>query len=197
MRVIAVNKYPIEIELQMQKFYLSLSEHEKRRYAAIEALKLGHGGKKYICEILGCTFPTLKSGLRELSSQDELDISCIRKPGAGRKNYIEKHPEINKVFLAVIDENTAGSPMDEKIKWTNLSRLELSEKLKEKGFNVSVTVVDQLLKNNNFRRRKASKTIAGGKSENRDDQFKKIVRLKNEYIENGNPVISMDTKKKN
>lgn len=55
--------------------------------------------------------------------------------------------------------------MNEEIKWTNLTRGQIAEKLTEEDFNVSVTIVDQLLKNHNFRRRKASKTVAGGKSD--------------------------------
>lgn len=192
-----MKKYPVEVERQMQIFFSSLPEHEKRRYAAVEAIKLGHGGKKYICDLLGCNFRTLEHGLNELQSQERLETNRIRKPGAGRQFYIEEHPEINDAFLKVIEKHTAGSPMDEKIKWTNLSRKQLAEKLKAEGFDVSVTVVDQLLKKHNFRRRKAVKTIAGGQVKNRDKQFKNIERLKNEYHENGNPVISMDTKKKN
>ena len=87
--------------------------------------------------------------------------------------------------------------MDEAIKWTNLKRGEISEKLKEHGFSVSVTVVDQLLEKHNFRSRKAFKVEAGKKSiPNRDEQFKNIERLKEEYRAQGNPVMSMDVKKK-
>jgi len=173
-----INKYDSEIERYMQRFYLTLPENEKRRYAAIEAIKLGHGGKKYICELLGCDYKTLMRGLNELKHNFLFYLTGIRKNGAGRKRVIEEQPEINETFLKVIEENTAGSPMNEKIKWTNLTRGQIADKLAEKGFNVSVTVVDRLLENNNFRRRKASKTVAGGKSESRDEQFKNIERLK-------------------
>ena len=191
-----MNKYPVEIEQQMQFFFSSLPEHQRRRYAALEAQKLGHGGKRYICELLKCNFRTLEHGLNELQNTETIETGRIRKPGAGRQFYIEQYPEINDAFLKVIEKNTAGSPMDEKIKWTNLSRNQLAEGLKVQGFDVSVTVVDQLLKKHDFRRRKAVKTVAGGKTKNRDEQFKNIGRLKNEYHENSNPVISMDTKKK-
>lgn len=192
-----MQKYPSAIEEQMKRFYLSLPEHERRRYAAIEALKLGHGGKKYICDLLGCHFLTLERGLKELESGEPLKTDRIRKSGAGRQFYIEEHPEINDAFLKIIGKNTAGSPMDETIKWTNLSRSKLAENLKTEGFDVSVTIVDQLLEKHNFRRRQAVKSIAGGQVQNRDQQFKNIDRLKEEYREKGNPVISMDTKKKN
>ena len=87
--------------------------------------------------------------------------------------------------------------MNENIKWTNLSREKLALGLKEKGFPVSVTVIDQLLKKHNFRPRKAFKNEAGKTNiPDRDEQFKNIERLKEEYHKNGDPVMSMDVKKK-
>ena len=87
--------------------------------------------------------------------------------------------------------------MDESVKWSNLSRSEIAEKLKQHGFSVSVTVVDQLLDKHNFRRRQAFKVEAGKKNiPHRDEQFKNIERLKEEYQAQGNPVMSMDVKKK-
>jgi len=59
--------YSSEVERQMKCFYHSLSEKDRRRYAAVEAVKLGHGGKKYICDLLGCHFDTLIKGIDELN----------------------------------------------------------------------------------------------------------------------------------
>jgi hypothetical protein len=88
--------------------------------------------------------------------------------------------------------------MDETIKWTNLSRPSIAEELKGRGFKVSVTVVDRLLKKHGFRRRQAYKVEAGKKNiPQRDEQFKNIEDLKQQYILEGNPVLSMDVKKKN
>jgi len=88
--------------------------------------------------------------------------------------------------------------MDETIKWTNLSQEEIARRLEEKKYKVSVPIVKQLLEKHNFRRRKAFKTISG-KEEivNRDEQFKNIEKLKEEYNKEGNPILSMDVKKKN
>lgn len=97
----------------------------------------------------------------------------------------------------MLQNHTAGSPVDVIIRWTNLKRGEIAEKLKEHGFTVSVTVVDQLLKKHNFRSRQAFKVEAGKKNiPSRDEQFKNIERLKEEYRAQGNPVMSMDVKKK-
>jgi hypothetical protein len=88
--------------------------------------------------------------------------------------------------------------MDETIKWTNLSRPAIAEQLKNQGFPVSVTVVDQLLKKHHFRPSQAFKAEAGKANiPQRDEQFKNIERLKQEYCAQGNPVLSMDVKKKN
>ena len=87
--------------------------------------------------------------------------------------------------------------MDETIKWTNLKRHEIATLLKAEGVEVSVTVVDQLLEKHNFRKRKAVKALVTGGSEQRNEQFETIERLKDSYQSTGNPVMSMDTKKEN
>ena len=87
--------------------------------------------------------------------------------------------------------------MNEQIKWTNLNRKEIAQLLKDEGISVSVTVVDQLLEKYNYRKRKAQKRLATGKHPQRNQQFENIEKLKISYHEAGNPVLSMDTKKKN
>ena len=188
--------YSSTIEKQMQNFYHSLSEKDKRRYAAIEAVKLSHGGKKYICCLLGCHFVTLEKGIQELKNDQALAQTRIRKMGGGRKIIADTTEGLDEAFLCVLKNHTAGSPMDGSIKWTNLTRPKIVELLKKKGFNVGVSVVADLLEKHEFRKRKAFKNVAGGNNEFRDEQFKNIERLKQEYKAQGNPVISMDVKKK-
>lgn len=86
--------------------------------------------------------------------------------------------------------------MDEQIKWTNLNRPQIAKLLKAEGISVSVTVVDQLSRKHHYRRRKARKELATGSHPQRNEQFEKIKQLKQRYTEEGNPVMSMDTKKK-
>ena len=86
--------------------------------------------------------------------------------------------------------------MDEKVKWSNLSREKIAEELAAKAFPVSVTVVDQLLAKHDFRHRQAFKSEAGQQAEQRDEQFKNIERLVEAARKTGNPVMSMDVKKK-
>jgi len=180
----------------MHNFYQSLSEKDRRRYAAIEAKKLGYGGISYICRVLQCNDRTVERGLSELETTLPTAEKRIRQVGGGRKSVIASTPELDHAFLRVIERHTAGSPMDETIKWTNLTREELVKRLGEEGFVVSVTVVDQLLEKHNFHRRQAVKSLSGQETPQRDEQFKHIQELIQQYQQQGNPVMSMDVKKK-
>lgn len=189
--------YPAAIEAQMQRYYRSLSEKDRRCYAAIEAVKLGYGGQVYIRQLFRCHHETLQLGMRELQDETILQQERIRQAGGGRKSAFETIAGLDEAFLRVLERHTAGSPMDEQLKWTNLKRHEIAQLLQEGGIEVSVTVVDQLLKKHHFRKRKAVKTLATGTSEHRNEQFETIEHLKQTYQADGNPVISMDTKKEN
>ena len=180
----------------MKGFWRSLSEKDKRRYAAAEAVKFKQGGASYVCDLFGTSFKTVARGTRELADPEALSMTGIRLPGGGRKRILEAHPEIDAAFFKVLQGHTAGSPMNEEVKWTNLTRDEIAEGLSAEWHPVSVTIVDQLLRKHEFRKRKAQKAIAGGTTENRDEQFLNIQRLIGEYHAAGNPVLSMDTKKK-
>jgi hypothetical protein len=192
-----IQPYSPEIEAQMCNFYNSLSEKDRRRYAAIEADKLGYGGANYIRRILHCDYRTITRGRCELKIGLSGKEDRIREPGGGRKSVLATMEGLDDAFSEVVKNHTAGSPMNDAIKWTNLSRPAIAEKLKKKGFSLSVTVVDQLLKKHHFRPRQAFKAEAGKKNiPQRDDQFKNIERLKKDYHAQGNPVLSMDVKKK-
>src|SRR5947209_20019646 len=100
-------------------------------------------------------------------------------------------------FLKVVQDHTAGDPMRAEVKWTNLSRAQIADKLGALGTPASRQVVSQLLRKHGYRRRKAlKKKTMGPRNPNRNAQFENIARLKQEYLKAGLPVISMDTKKK-
>ena len=109
--------YSKEIESEMVKFYNSLSEKDKRRYAAIEAKKLGHGGIKYISELFGCHRNTITEGKSELENREveKFNEKAIREKGGGRKSCFEQIRELDEEFLSVVKEATAGDPMEEKM----------------------------------------------------------------------------------
>ena len=192
-----MNSYPSQVEQQMQQFYHSLSEKDRRRYAAIEAVKLGWGGLTYISQLFGCDYYTIRFGIEELNDPSAMNLKRIRRPGGGRKSAFEKIKGLDQAFMRVIAQYTAGSPMDEQIKWTNLTRQEIVQLLRQEGITVSVPVVAQLLDKHNYRQRKAQKRMATGEHPQRNQQFENIGQLKQSYLEAGNPVLSMDTKKKN
>jgi hypothetical protein len=189
--------YPPEIEEQMKKLYGSLNEKDRRRYAAIEVVKLGWGGMSYISKLLGCEYYALRLGQEELQDSEAMAMTRVRRPGGGRKSALTTIEGLDEAFLQVLSQHTAGSPMDEQVKWTNLTRAEISELLKAEGIEVSVTVVDQLLEQHNYRKRKAQKRLSSGEHPQRNAQFENIEELARRYQTSGNPVLSMDTKKKN
>ena len=192
-----VRVYSSEIEAQMQRYYGSLSEKDRRRYAAIEAVKIGHGGISYIHRVLGCGRSSIRLGLAELLDDEAMSEERQRSPGGGRKSAFETHENLDAAFLRVVERHTAGSPMDASIKWTHLTRQQIADRLaSEEGIDISVTVVDQLLDNHQFRRRQALKRKSTGNNPNRNQQFEKIHELVERYQSAGEPVISMDTKKK-
>ena len=99
-------------------------------------------------------------------------------------------------FLEILAEFTAGDPMREGVLWTNLSRCEISRRLQELGTPASRHTVRKLLKKHRLGQRKARKKKSMGAHPDRNAQFENIARLKAEYLASGDPVISIDTKKK-
>jgi hypothetical protein len=77
-----MDAYTPEVEAKMKRLFDSLKENDRRRYAAIEALKLGYGGIEYIARVLGCDPKTIRAGLAELDGEAELDTGRVRKKGA-------------------------------------------------------------------------------------------------------------------
>jgi hypothetical protein len=78
-----MDSYPPDVERMMRRLFGSLREGDRRRYAAIEAAKLGHGGVEYVAGVLGCDPKTVRQGLTELDGGDEFDPTRSRKKGAG------------------------------------------------------------------------------------------------------------------
>lgn len=191
-----LDPYGEEVEDWMRNLYQSLSEKDRRRYAAVEAKKLGYGGISYVCRVFGCRESSVNRGLKELEAPLTPGETQIREEGGGRKKIVDTTSGLDEAFLEIMSPHTAGSPMDETIKWSNLGREKIAEMLAEKGYPVSIIVVEQLLKKHDFRPRKAFKSEAGKEVENRDEQFKNIENLIEYARESGNPAMSMDVKKK-
>jgi hypothetical protein len=100
------------------------------------------------------------------------------------------------VFQEVLADHTAGSPMAEELVWTDLTKQDIAERMTEQGMPVSVHIVEQLLEEQNFHRRQSQKQLPMGSNPDRNAQFENIARLKREYQDRGEPVLSIDTKKR-
>ena len=147
--------------------------------------------------MLGCDHKTIGRGLDEL---DELDGvgpgDRIRKVGGGRKRALETIEGIDEIFLRVLENYTAGDPMREAVRWTNLTYQEIIDHMSVEGIVISKAVVKQLLKKHGYVKRKAQKRLSGGEHRDRNAQFERIAGLKDDYEGSGKPIISVDTKKK-
>ena len=181
----------------MQKFYATLSEKHKRLYVASEAIKFGYGGESYISSILNCGISTIREGKKDLQNQELLNSARIRRIGGGKKKRLSQEPELETIFLEILKDHTAGDPMNPEIRWTNLNIVGIQEKFASKDKEVGVKIIKQLLKKHGYKKRKAKKVLTQKTVENRNEQFENIKKIKEEYIQRGDPVISIDTKKKN
>ena len=191
-----VDGYNDDLCKAMILFFNSLSEKDRRRYAALESIKLGHGGITYIANLFFCDEKTIQRGISDVDDSERMEQERVRLKGGGRTSALNAHEKIDEVFLAVLKDHTAGDPMDEKVKWTNLSKDEISILMKKKGIKVSKNIIKKLFKKHGYVKRKALKKKTTGDSPLRDKQFVKISKLKNEYESSDNPIISIDAKKK-
>jgi Rhodopirellula transposase DDE domain len=105
-------------------------------------------------------------------------------------------PQLRETFRAVLADHTAGSPVAEEIIWTDLTATDIAARLSESGTPVSVHLVEQLLEEHDYHRRKAQKALPLDEHQDRDAQFRNIARLKQEYLASLNPLLSIDTKKR-
>jgi len=188
--------YEKDIEIKMRRMFDSLSEKDRRRYAGIEAEKLGHGGIGYISELFDTDPKTVRRGKEELELTETPVPDRIREVGGGRHVATVEKPTLEDNFRKILAEFTAGDPMREGVLWTNLSRSEISRRLKEMGTPASRHTVRKLLKKLGLGQRKVRKKKSMGAHPDRNAQFENIAKLKKEYLADGDPVISIDSKQK-
>jgi Rhodopirellula transposase DDE domain len=189
--------YRPEIEQLLRQYYQSLSEKDRRRFAALEAIKLGHGGTRYIAKILGCDPQTVKDGMRELKQlPDDPAGSRVRKPGGGRKKTEVKHADLTHQVQETIKNRTAGDPMRQNVLWTDLTPQEIAKSLQEQSVCAAPRIVRRILDGLGLARRQIAKVLPGGDSPHRGAQFRHLAQLIQEFLDAGNPVLSIDTKKK-
>ena len=190
--------YQTEVEQKMRNVYDCLSEKDRRRYAAAEVVKLGYGGVAYIARLFGCSPESIEHGVRERDQLPDDPLgNRIRRPGAGRPKIEEQHPEVVQHVQQIIGHRTAGDPMRAHVTWTDLTPNEIAGHLREEFETIiAPRIVRRILGGLNFGLRKIAKVLPGKESPDRDRQFLRIAELKDAFLAAGNPVISMDTKKK-
>src|SRR5208283_2201900 len=159
----------------------------------VEAQSLGHGGISLVAETAGVSRGLIHRALQELSESDVRDR--IRKPGAGRKKLSETTPELVAALDALVEPDSRGDPMSP-LRWTCKSTRQLADALKRKGFEVSHTVVAELLHDDDYSLRGNVKTKEGSDHEDRDAQFHHINKQAKKFLRASLPVISVDCKKK-
>jgi glycerol kinase len=110
----------------------------------------------------------VSQGIIELKNSWQIATDGVRKTGGGRKKSIEAIADINDKFIKVIWDHTAGDPMDEKIRWTNLTHQEIADRLKDEGIEVSKKIVKNLFKKHGYVKRKAQKVLGTGMTADRN-----------------------------
>ncbi len=161
---------------------------------AAEARVLGPGGAKIVSAATGMAASTIYSGLKHLASGETLEGGRLRGPGAGRKALIETDRGLVEALLALVEPDARGDPMSP-LRWTCKSLRRLAADLSEQGHRVSHTVVAELLKREKFSLQANVKTREESDHPDRNAQFGIISTAVKGALSEGQPVISVDTKK--
>ena len=187
------------IEKRFKLFSPFLNERQRRILAAIEAQILGRGGVSYIAKVTGLSRNTVAAGSLEFQ-RAEINGNApvkerIRKPGGGRKRTIQKDPALKADLQHLIEPITRGDP-ESALLWTCKSVRRLADELKKMGHETSHRMVAELLDQMGYSLQANRKTKEGGSHPDRDAQFDYIYQKVKQFQEQGQPVISVDAKKK-
>lgn len=186
----------ITLEQKIEKMLQFLNEKQQRIFLLLEAETIGFGGVTAISKASGVSRPTIILGRKDLTTQTfERQKERIRKEGGGRKKEYEKQPEILLELDKLLDPVTRGDPMSP-LRWTCKSTRQLSEALKKKHINISHVSIAEILKKMGYSLQSNSKVNEGGNHPDRDKQFEYINFQSTQYLSMKQPVISVDTKKK-
>ena len=171
-----------------------LNERARRLWAAAESRAIGYGGDSVVCAATGLTRQTIRKGRREIGSGLEL-TDRIRRPGAGRPGIQKTQPGIKEELERLVDPLTRGDPTSP-LRWTCKSRAKLAAALSNRGHTVSSTTVGRLLHELGYSLQSVTKSREGTAHPDRNAQFEHINATADMFQQQGQPVISVDTKKK-
>lgn len=178
------------------KVLATLDEVRARWYVAQKAIELGHGGIQKVHELTGISRPTIMKGMRELRDPKGLRSSeRLRRVGGGRKRLEVLDPMLRRDLDRIMDENTRGDPMS-LLRWSSKSTERIAAEMTQLGHPMSADTVRRLLHQMEYSLQANVKVKEGESHPDRDGQFRYINEQVKAYISQGEPVISVDTKKK-
>jgi transposase len=172
-----------------------LDERGRRLFVASEAKAAGYGGIVKLAGATGVARSTIGRGLKDLAAPEPLEPGRVRRCGGGRKSLVSRSPQLLTDLMSLVDPDARGDPMSP-LRWTCKSLRRLARELRERGHKISHTVVGELLKQLNFSLQANSKTREGADCPDRDAQFAHINASVKSALAENQPVISVDTKKK-
>ncbi len=172
-----------------------LNERQRRLWAASEARAVGRGGIAATARATGISVPTIRKGIAELESGERLDAGRVRKPGGGRQALTDLDPTLLTDLERLVEAGRRGDP-ESLLVWTSKSVRHLAAALRDGGHVVHFTTVAKLLRLLGYSLQANVKTREGTSHPDRDAQFEHINAVANAAIAAGEPVISVDTKKK-
>lgn len=172
-----------------------LDERGRRIWAASEALRLGRGGISRISKATGLSRTTIYAGIRDLQEKADPGEGRIRRPGAGRKRLSAMVPDLKDQLESLVEPMAKGDPMSP-LRWTCRSTRDLAEHLQHQGTEISHATVSRMLHEMGYSLQGNRKAEEGRQHPDRDRQFRHINRTVASELSAGNPVISVDTKKK-
>ena len=175
-----------------------LNERQARLFVGEKALSLGRGGISHLAGLTGMSKPTIAKGIAELTKPGRLSAverDRIRKRGGGRSRVELADPAMARELQGIVEETTAGDPMS-LLKWTNKSTRAIAEELTRRGHPMTWVTVARCLDDMGYSLQGNAKSIEGRQHPDRDAQFRYINSQVKAYMRSGDPVISVDTKKK-
>jgi hypothetical protein len=175
----------------------TLNEYQARLFVAEKALELGRGGISLLSRLTGMSRVTITQGVKDLSAKKlrTAAVGRVRNPGGGRKKVEVADAGLLSRLKLIVEENTAGDPMSP-LKWTSKSTRTIAGELTRSGHPVSSVTVGRCLEEMGYTLQANVKTREGPRHPDRDAQFHYLNRQVKMFRRNGEPVISVDTKKK-
>lgn len=183
-----------QISEKMAMVIPHLNEKQRRLLMAAEAKVLGWGGISKVAKATGVSRVTIHKALAEVEGKKAV-AERVRKPGGGRKDITEYQPEILEKLEALVDPVTRGDPRSP-LRWTCKSTRQLAQELERKGYSISNVTVADLLHRLGYSLQANAKTLEGASHPDRDAQFQYINAQVKAFLRRHQPVISVDTKKK-